>query len=109
MKRAWFIAIMLINIMCCNSCKHQSSKLTSVNLPQSAAQEQGDSNLCWSYTIAAYLEANNLTSPKPIPNLNLSEEYLAFYHMYQQVQEFVRAPNSLNASTVGLNLVKNSL
>jgi hypothetical protein len=63
--------------------------------PQKPGEQQGNVGFCWAYALASYLELNRGDDAP-----NLSEEYLGFYHLYQQL----RMPNplllwSLNEST----------
>lgn len=65
----------------------------TVHIKETVAKDQGYTDFCWSYTIMAMLESIELKKRR---SYNLSEEYLGFYHLLNQLKHAIKSENVID-------------
>jgi len=82
------------------SCKnsHVDSKTKTIDIAQTRVDTQLTTPNCWSYSMTAYLES--ILFNERGMNINLSEEYLYFYHFYEQLLSINGAGNIYSLSNI---------
>ena len=68
----------------------KEAEVKTVDIKQTQAKHQGATHFCWSYALHGMLESMELE--RGGSELNLSEEYLGFYHMYEQLLDYILNP-----------------
>ena len=87
---------MAVLVVSCGRSSHESQRsgLDTVHIPQTGAKNQYSVGFCWAYSVAGLMEAVEL---KNGTTLDLSEEYLGFYHIFDQLKKILDASDPVAA------------